>query len=112
VLVQLAPGIGCGAAHCLSSLASTGIPALLALEVHTWKTPAASGPEALTRCMARDNPTWGEERIGNQLLLKLGLQVSPRTVRKYLPKRVDHGRRKRATSQRWRTFVRSAAIAS
>ena len=31
--------------------------------------------------MAQENPTWGQERIANELLLKLGLQVSPRTVR-------------------------------
>ncbi len=41
----------------------------------------------LIREMARDNPSWGEERIANELLLKLGIQVSPRTVRKYMPKR-------------------------
>jgi putative transposase len=50
--------------------------------------------------MARDNPSWGEERIANELLLKLGLALSPRTMRKYLPKHVDHGRGKRLTSQR------------
>src|SRR5210317_1084170 len=32
----------------------------------------------LIRAMARDNPSWGEERIGNELLLKLGIQISPR----------------------------------
>jgi len=42
---------------------------------------------ALTRAMARDNPPWGEERIANELLLKLGIQISPRTVRKYMPKK-------------------------
>ena len=47
--------------------------------------------------MARDNPTWGQERIANELLLKLGLRVSPRTVRKYLPKRLDRGPGQRAT---------------
>jgi transposase InsO family protein len=61
--------------------------------------------------MARDNPTWGEERIANEILLKLGLQVSPRTVRKYMPKRLDYGRGHRATSQRWQTFVRNHAQA-
>jgi putative transposase len=61
--------------------------------------------------MGRDNPTWGEERIANELLLKLGLRVSPRTVRKYLPKRLDHGRGKGVPSQRWRTFVRNHAQA-
>ena len=27
-----------------------------------------------------ENPTWGEERIANELMLKLGIRVSPRTV--------------------------------
>src|SRR5712691_1585345 len=65
----------------------------------------------LIRRMARENPTWGEERIANALFLKLGLRVSPRTVRKYMPQRVDHGRGKRVTSQRWQTFVRNHAQA-
>jgi transposase InsO family protein len=81
-----------------------------------WKSrpgrpPIPADLQALIRRMAQDNPTWGEERIANELLLKLGLQVSPRTVRKYMPKRVDSGRGKRATSQHWRTFVRNHAQA-
>ena len=36
------------------------------------------------REMAAENPTWGEERIANELKLKLGIRVSPRTVGKYL----------------------------
>src|SRR2546426_1807772 len=67
--------------------------------------------QVLIRQMARDNLTWGEERIANELLLKLGLRVSPRTVRKYMPKRWEHGRGTRATSQRWQTFVRNHAQA-
>jgi putative transposase len=67
--------------------------------------------QALIRCIARDNPSWGEERIANELQLKLGLRVSPRTVRKYMPKRVDPGRGQRIPSQRWRTFVRNHAPA-
>jgi putative transposase len=63
----------------------------------------------LIRCMAQDNPMWGQERIANELLLKLGLRVSPRTVRKYMPKRVGHGRRQHVPSQHWRTFVRNHA---
>jgi hypothetical protein len=39
----------------------------------------------LIRRMALENSTWGQERIANELLLKLGLRVSPRTVRKYMP---------------------------
>lgn len=42
---------------------------------------------ALIRRMANEYPTWGQERIANELILKLGIQVSPRTVRKYLPAR-------------------------
>ena len=34
--------------------------------------------------MASDNPIWGEERIANELKLKLGIRVSSRTVGKYL----------------------------
>jgi putative transposase len=56
----------------------------------------------LVRQMDRDNPTWGEERIANELLLKLGIKVAARTVGKYLkpnrPRGRDHG-------QRWSTFV-------
>jgi len=61
--------------------------------------------------MAHDNPTWGQERIANELVLKLGLRVSPRTVCTYMPKRLDRGLGKRATSQRWSTFVRNHAHA-
>jgi hypothetical protein len=42
----------------------------------------------LIRRMATENPLWGEERIANELLLKLAIRVSPRTVRKYMPKRL------------------------
>jgi putative transposase len=81
-----------------------------------WKSTPGRPPipvdlQALIRRMARENPSWGEERIANELLLKLGLRVSPRTIRKYLPKRLNPGRGKRATTQRWRTFVRNHAQA-
>ena len=58
--------------------------------------------------MARENPLWGEERIANELLLKLGLRVSPRTVRKYMPKRPP-GRAR--GDQRWSTFLHNHARA-
>src|SRR6202795_4781292 len=64
----------------------------------------------LIRRMARENPLWGEERIANELLLKLGVRVSPRTVRKYLPKRPP-GRplgRPRG-DQLWSTFLKNHA---
>ncbi len=57
--------------------------------------------------MARENLTWGEERIAAELLLKLGIRVSPRTVRRYMP--LDTGTRKRVPSQPWMTFVRNHA---
>ena len=31
--------------------------------------------------MSRDNLLWAEERIANELLVKLGIRVSPRTFR-------------------------------
>ncbi len=60
----------------------------------------------LIRQMTRENPLWGEERIANELFLKLGLQVSPRTVRKYMPKEPSRGPR---NDQRWSTFLRNHA---
>ncbi len=60
----------------------------------------------LIRRMAEENPLWGEERIANELLLKLGLRVSPRTVRKYMPRRPP-GRPR--GDQRWATFLRNHA---
>ena len=62
----------------------------------------------LIRRMATENPLWGEERIANELLLKLGLRVSSRTVRKYMPKRPP-GRPR--GNQRWTTFLRNHAKA-
>lgn len=35
--------------------------------------------------MVGENPIWGEERIAHELWLKLGIRVSPRTVRAYWP---------------------------
>jgi hypothetical protein len=57
--------------------------------------------------MARENPKWGKERIANELSLKLGIRVSPRTVGKYL----EHGNPRESSDQRWTTFVRNHAQA-
>lgn len=38
--------------------------------------------QRLIAAMVRDNPTWGEERIAAELLVTLGLRVSPRTGRR------------------------------
>ena len=58
--------------------------------------------------MANENRLWGEERIANELLLKLGIRVSPRTVRKYMPKRPPGQPR---GDQRWSTFLKNHARA-
>jgi putative transposase len=71
------------------------------------RPPIPPALQALIRQMARENPTWGQERIANELRRKLGLRVSPRTVRKYLPAQQDNGRGQRVRSQRWGMFVRN-----
>ena len=58
--------------------------------------------------MAAENPLWGEERIANELLVKLGIRVSPRTVSKYMPKRPPGQPR---GDQRWSTFLKNHAKA-
>src|SRR5215831_7581570 len=78
-----------------------------------WKSKPRGRPrlpaelQKLIVMMADDNPTWGEERIAAELLLKVGIRISPRTVRRYLPP--DSGPRCGASSQRWMTFVRNHA---
>ena len=67
--------------------------------MHT-RPPIPTDLRALIRRMAQDNPSWGEERIANALLLKLGLRISLRTVRKYLPTHLDRGRHLCIPSQR------------
>ena len=54
----------------------------------------------LTRAMARANPLWGAPRIHGELL-KLGFDVSERTISRLMP------RRRRSPSQTWRTFLRN-----
>jgi len=79
-----------------------------------WKSRRRGRPavpkniRSLIRLMASENPAWGEERIADELSLKLGVLVSPRTVHKYL--RCTGGPRG-ASSQRWSTFVRNHAQA-
>lgn len=62
----------------------------------------------LIREMALNNVCWGEERIANELLLKLGIRVSPRTVRKYMLNRPGGDPR---GDQRWQTFLQNHAHA-
>jgi transposase InsO family protein len=58
--------------------------------------------------MAGENPLWGQERIANELLLKLGICVSPRTVAKYMPKPQPGQPR---GDQRWSAFLKNHAKA-
>jgi putative transposase len=80
-----------------------------------WKSTAPGRPRIpanlrqLIAQMATANQTWGEERIAAELLVKLGIHVSPRTVRRYLPPRTPP--RSRTGSQAWSTFVRNHAPA-
>jgi putative transposase len=58
-----------------------------------WKSKPSGRPRLprdlrqLIRQMAVANPIWGEERIANELKLKLGIRVSPRTCGKVRPER-------------------------
>jgi transposase InsO family protein len=72
------------------------------------RPPIPEELRALIRRMARENPLWGEERIANELLLKLGIRISPRTVSKYLPKRP---RGQPRGDLRWSTFLKNHATA-
>ena len=77
-----------------------------------WKSRAPGRPavpadvQRLIATMAAANRTWGEERIADELLLKLGIRVSPRTVRRYMPSRPP---RPKSGTQAWSTFVRNHA---
>jgi hypothetical protein len=61
--------------------------------------------------MVQENPTWGEERVAAELSVKLGVLVSPRTVRAYWPQNTDPRSGRKSSSQHWRTFVRNHAKA-
>jgi putative transposase len=61
-----------------------------------WKSRGGGPPlpkeiRQLIARMVRENVTWGEERIADELSLKLGIYVSPRTVRKYWPQQPGMG---------------------
>jgi hypothetical protein len=92
----------------LDPLASRSLPGFLVLEVAPGReTSDSRRVQSEIRRMAAANPAWGCRRIAAELNLKLGLDLSPRTVRKYLPKRPRPGHGKR--DQRWSTFVRNHA---
>jgi hypothetical protein len=73
--------------------------------IPTWTTTNTAWVTGLIRQMSRENLTWGQRRIANELQRKLGLRVSPRTVGKYRPKRQERGPGRRVQCQRWRTCL-------
>jgi putative transposase len=54
--------------------------------------------------MVKENKLWGAERIRRELL-KLGIELSKRTIQKYTPKE----RNELASSQTWATFLKNQA---
>ena len=83
---------------------------------HRWKSRLGRPriPENLRQLIVRmvqENPTWGEERIAAELSVKLGILVSPRTVRAHWPQERDPRGGRRTASQHWRTFVSNHAQA-
>src|SRR5215469_6696397 len=92
-------------------LASPGIQAVVAVQVAVGTTPDFGRLRRLIVRMVRENPTWGEERVAAELSVKLGILVSPRTVRAYWPHDADPKDRRRTSSQHWRSFVRNHAQA-
>jgi putative transposase len=60
--------------------------------------------------MVRENPSWGQARIADELFLEFGIKVSPRTVRARWPRPILHTR-PRPASQSWHTFIHNHARA-
>jgi len=66
----------------------------------TGRPPVSSKLAELVRTMALANPLWGAPRIHGELL-KLGFDVSQRTVARLMP------RRRKLPSQTWRAFLQN-----
>jgi transposase InsO family protein len=62
--------------------------------------------QQLIRTMAAENITWGQERIANELKVKLGIRVAPSTVRKYMNR---SSRPAQDPALRWSAFLRNHA---
>ena len=78
-----------------------------------WKMKSRPGRPKLPRNirqliarMVEENPTWGQGRVADELALKLGIRVSPRTVGAYWPNQPGT---RGPSSQRWNSFVRNHA---
>jgi len=79
-----------------------------------WKSQPVGRPRVtvevrnLIRRLAAENPTWGEQRIADELLLKLQIRLSPRTVAKYSK---QSPRPRGSRDQRWSSFLKNHANA-
>ena len=54
------------------------------------------------RRMSGDNPSWGEDKINEELQVKFGVSHSSSTIRRYMTKR-----RPRRDGQQWCTFIKN-----
>jgi len=78
-----------------------------------WKSRPRGRPripadvQQLIADIAKAKRTWGEERIAAELLLKLGIALSPRTVGRYMRRPRTLG--PRLSTRTWSTFVRNHA---
>ena len=59
---------------------------------------------ALIRRISAENSQWGEDRIAEELAVKLGVRHSTSTIRKYLVRRCEP-----RGGQTWKTFVKNHA---
>ena len=71
-----------------------------------WRQSLDAEVRRLIRQMVSDNPTWGAPRIHGELL-KVGFDVSERTVSRFLERIQPEPRR--TGSQTWSTFLRNQA---
>jgi putative transposase len=68
------------------------------------KPKISSETIALIEKMAKENQLWGAERIRGELL-QLGIEVSKRTIQRYMTKEKKSG----SSSQNWATFLKNQA---
>jgi putative transposase len=68
------------------------------------KPKISSETLALIQEMAKENRLWGAERIRGELM-KLGIEVSKRTIQRYIPK----DGKEHSSSQNWATFLKNQA---
>jgi len=68
----------------LIPLASQRIPPVLEMEISASWPRIPADLQKLIAEMAVNDPIWGEERIADELLLKIGIRISPRTIRRYM----------------------------